>query len=46
MSKWSGCKKCSSQNIVKNGMQDKVQRFKCKDLFLEVKKQCIAQILS
>ena len=31
MSKWSSCKKCSSQNIVKNGMQDKVQRFKCKD---------------
>lgn len=28
---WSICKKCKSRNIVKNGKQDGVQRYKCKD---------------
>ncbi len=27
---WKGCKKCSSEEIVKNGLQDGVQRYKCK----------------
>ena len=28
---WSVCKKCGSKNIVRNGKQDEVQRYKCKD---------------
>lgn len=31
MSEWKICKKCSSTNIVKNGKQDNVQRYKCRD---------------
>jgi transposase-like protein len=31
MSEWSSCKKCNSQKIVKNGKQDNVQRYKCRD---------------
>ena len=28
---WKKCKKCGSSKIVKNGLQDNVQRYKCKD---------------
>jgi len=28
---WSNCKKCKSSNIVKNGLQDEIQRYKCKE---------------
>jgi transposase-like protein len=28
--KWESCKKCKSKDIVKNGNQDEVQRYKCK----------------
>ncbi len=31
MSEWSSCKKCNSQKIVKNGKQDNIQRYKCKE---------------
>ncbi|WP_375327461.1 hypothetical protein [Candidatus Tisiphia endosymbiont of Nemotelus uliginosus] len=27
---WKECKKCQSEEIVKNGLQDGVQRYKCK----------------
>lgn len=27
---WKACKTCQSENIVKNGLQDGVQRYKCK----------------
>lgn len=28
--KWKACKTCQSENIVKNGLQDEIQRYKCK----------------
>lgn len=28
---WKYCKKCKSENIVKNGKQDSIQRYKCKE---------------
>ena len=31
--KWKACKKCRSEDIVKNGLQDGVQRYKCKTCF-------------
>jgi len=30
MEQWKECKQCKSTQIVKNGMQDGVQRYKCK----------------
>lgn len=28
---WKFCKKCNSENIVRNGKQDNIQRYKCMD---------------
>jgi transposase-like protein len=46
---WKECKTCQSKNIVKNGLQDGVQRYKCKvcgGVFFEAKKQNIVQTLN
>ena len=31
MGQWKKCKKCKSPKIIKNGKQDGIQRYKCKD---------------